>query len=189
MINISKKTYLINILNLLIICFLFEIIFTLTGYNRNDSDFTGISIWSWFIVFLVYRISKHYKTSLDRFMLFFFAYGLVYMIIRSNLSIFDFIEPNYYTRHIYFFTELTEERPPFATNDSAFLFWQTGAAAGCFNPYNSSNLLITFFTISPIALFECLLKAIFPNLFILILIQLPISYFTKQVFNWSSKIN
>lgn len=173
------KKYLINIVNLLLVCFIIEIIFTLISKIPNkESNFTGIGIWLIFIVVIVYRTMKLLKIDLEKFLIYFSICFLPLFIISRYFTIFDFIEPRFYgfNKKLYSFLPIG---PNYYSRQ--FLFWQTGVSSGFKFELNNSNLLITFFTVYPIAIFECLLKAIFPNLYIVLLVQLPVMFIKKNI--------
>jgi hypothetical protein len=177
------RLYFINILNLLLICFLIQSILTLFfNYPNENADFSGINIWLLFVVFLIYKLGKILKTDSGKFLIGFFLCFILLFIVSRYFTIFDFIEPNYYGYKTKLFNFM-----PLDYDVKKFMFWQTGIASGYNYEQYKSNYIITFFTIPPIALFECLIKAIFPNLYILILIQLPIILLKRKVLNWKSE--
>lgn len=98
-------------------------------------------------------------------------------------TIFDIIEPSYYGHN----------KTLYKTNilskvlGKEFLFRQTGECSGYNYGLNTSSKFIVFFTFPPKALFECAIKAVFPDLFILLIFQFPFLFFKRAIINWSNK--
>ena len=177
------KTYFVNILNLLLICFTVEIVITLLfNYPNKNAHFSGINIWSIFIFYLIYEFGKLLKNDSGKFTVRLVFSFIILFVIGRYFTIFDIIESNYYGYKTKLFDFM-----PVDYDVKNFIFWQTGIASGYNYEQHTSNKLITFLTVPPIALFECLIKAIFPNLYILILIQLPIILFKRNILNWKSE--
>jgi len=177
------KLYFVNVLNLLLICFLIQLIVTLFfNYPNDNADFSGINIWSIFVFILIYKLGKLLKNDSGKFILGFLLCAIPLFIISRYFTIFDFIEPNYYG-----FNNVLFDFIPAGFDVKKFMFWQTGIAGGYNYKLYNSNYLIAFFTIPPIAFLECLMKAIFPNLYIALLIQLPIILIKRKILDWKAK--
>ena len=177
------KLYFINVLNLFLISFIIQILLTLIAkYPNENSDFTGINIWLIFIIFLIYQTAKLTKTDLEKFLIYFFICAIPLFIISHYFTIFDFVEPKFYgfNKNLYSFLPANSDY-----DVKKFIFWQTGVSSNFNFELNNSNNIITFFTVPPIAIFECLLKAIFPNLYIIALVQLPIIFIKKNIIIWA----
>jgi hypothetical protein len=177
------KAYSINILNLLLVSFIIEIIFTIiANYPNRDSQFTGIMIWLIFTFYLVIFILKKIKTHQNKFLVNFFICFIIIFLIRSHINFFNFIKPNYFGFNGNLFNYFPK------TDDydvKKFLFWQTGM---CSN-YNLIDFrissLLAFFVVPPVAIIECVLKSIFPNIFILSLIQIPFMILNRRYIIWT----
>ena len=146
------------------VSFIIQIFCTILAstYNENP-DFTGINIWLIFTIIIIYQILKKTRTNIEPFLMYFFICFIPTFIINYYFTIFDFFEPNFYG----FNQKLYSFSPANSNYDvKNFLFWQTGKSSGYNFDSNLSNKIITFFTVPPVALFECLIKAIFPNLYI-----------------------
>jgi hypothetical protein len=177
--------YFVNVLNLLLICFLAEIIFTITGnYPNENADFSGINIWLIFLIYGIYQLGKFLKNDAVIFLRNFFICFILLFIISRYFTIFDFFYPKYYGFNTFLYDFVPAE---LGFDMQRFMFWQTGVASGYIYEKHAANYLITFFTVPPIALFECLIKAIFPNLYIILLLQLPIILIKRKTFSWTSK--
>ena len=177
------NAYSINILNLLLVSFITEIIFTIVAnYPNRDSQFTGITIWLILAFYLVIIVLKKIKTHENKFFLNFFICLVIIFLIRSHINFFNFIRPNYFgfNGHLFKYFPKTEDY-----DVKKFLFWQTGM---CSN-YNlidyRINSLLAFFIVPPVAIFKCILKSIFPNLFILFLIQTPFLILNQKYILWT----
>lgn len=191
--NLNLKIYLINVINILLICFIVQIITTIfLPPIDNNASFTGINIWFWFILFLTYKTCKYLKTDLGKFLISFFICFIILFIIEENLTIFSFLKPSYfgashYSEYTPVMNILYDSFPLNFKDLKEFLFWQTGSSSGYYTDMKKSNFLISFFTIPPVALFECLIKSIFPNLFILLILQVPLLIHNRNFLSWKSK--
>lgn len=179
----TSKVYLLNILNLLLTSFIIEIIFTIIANSPiRDSQFTGITIWLIFTSYLIFIALKKIKTDPNKFLINFIICFIIIFIIRTHINFFNFIKPNYFgfNGHLFKYFPKTDDY-----DVKKFLFWQTGM---CSN-YNlvdfRINSLFSFFTVPPVAIFECILKSIFPNIFILSLIQIPFVILNKKSIIWA----
>lgn len=167
------------------ICLIIQILFTIVfNYPNENADFTGINIWLIFVVILTYFIGKSLKTDFGKFIIYFFLCLIPLFIISRYFTLFDFVEPKYYGFNSLLYNYLPTE---INYDIREFLFWQTGVSSGFNYEENKSNFIITFFTVPPIALFECLIKSIFPNLYIILLIQLPFVLIKKNILNWKAE--
>lgn len=177
------KAYSINILNLLLVSLITEIILTIiANYPNKDSHFNGITIWLIFVFYLITSVLKKIKTHQNKFLVNFFICFIISFLIRSHINFFNFVNPNYYgfNGHLFKYFPKTDDY-----DVKKFLFWQTGM---CSN-YNlidfRINSLRAFFVVPPVAIFECILKSIFPNIFILSLIQIPFVILNKKYIQWT----
>ncbi|WP_290967111.1 hypothetical protein [Flavobacterium sp.] len=183
----SLRIYSLNILNLFLISFIIEIFFTIiANYPNKNSSFTGITFWLIFTFYLVIKILKKTKTHLNKFLVAFFISLIILFLIRNKFNIFNFIEPNYFgfNGHLFNYNFKSDNY-----DVKKFLFWQTGV---CCN-YNLVdfyvNPIFAFFTLPPIAILECLIKSIFPDIFILFLIQIPFIFLNKKYTTWTNNLS
>lgn len=178
------KQYFINVINLFLVCFIIEIIHTLVANIPNrEANFTGINVWLFFVFFMIYHCLKFLKITAEKFFIYFFICFFPLSIINRYFTIFDLIEPSFYGfENVLYKSYITDKY-----DAKEFLFWQTGVSSNFNYLLNSNNKLISFFTIPPVALLECVIKAIFPNLYLVLLIQLLFVFMKKSIINWSKK--
>lgn len=179
------KLYLANVLNLICVCFIIQILFTLLfNYPNENAEYTGRDIWIIFTIYLIYRLCKSLKTNFGKFIINLLLCFIILFFVSRYFTLFDIIEPRYYG-----FNGLLYNYLPTDLNYDIkkFMFWQTGVASEYNYEGFNYNLLVTFFTIPPIALIECFVKAIFPNLYVLLLIQFIVSLFKKSVLSWKTE--
>ncbi|WP_055445523.1 hypothetical protein [Lacinutrix himadriensis] len=185
MVKPTLKLYLFNIINLLLVCFIIQLLFTIVFNSPNDNaDFTGINIWLILVLILTYVICKSLKNSTEKFLLYFVVCLLPLFIVSRYYTLFDFVNPEYYGFDNVLYDYLPSELD---FDIRKFIFWQTGVSSGFNYSIESTNFLVTFFTVPPVALFECLIKAIFPNIFIVLLLQLPIVLVKKNIIDWKKE--
>jgi len=175
------KLYLINVFHIFIICFVYEIFFT---FVLNATY--GIGVWISLILFLFYKVCKILKSNLEKFILYFLVLFIPFALLNNYFDVFNLIEPRYFGADYFI---LYDYLPIKSKSDiSEFYFWQTGVSSGFIYENNDSNFLVTFFTVPPVALFECLIKSIFPKLYVVLLLQLPYIIIKKKTINWRGEL-
>ncbi|HRE76953.1 MAG TPA: hypothetical protein PLL09_03920 [Flavobacterium sp.] len=181
--NSTSKTYVLNVVNYVMICFIIQIILTIIVNPPNENaEFNGSTIWLFFIFFIIYKIGIVLKNDKNIFISRLLQSLVILYVTNNFYTIFNVIDSNYFGYGFMLYEKV--ENPAIYKN---FLFWQTGVLSG-YNFYLiSSNFIDKLFIVPIIGYLECLIKAIYPDLFIVLIIQIPFIIKNKKFLNWTTE--